>query len=477
MPAHPFLKRLPRHTSAKQWRQIARNPSRFAPRVEDVQAPSTFVGPTAPVISPAERPHLDAVLADPDSDAPRCAYAGLGGPRGEFIRTQLAIARELRAGDVPPVELFDREHHLLTTHTPEWTAPLVEWGAKDAVFRRGFIERLSLSGRSFISLGRTLFDFLPLRGVRLVAVKWYLDELARADHLARLTRLDLSDNRIGPAGLATLLSSPHVGRLTHLNLSANDLDDDSVSSLADLPLRWLDVARNGLTHFDSAVFPALESLDVSGNPMGIKSLVDGTSLRRLNLSDCGIGVNANLKTLGTQLREVDLSFNGLGDTSALPEWNDLHSLSLRGNRLTSFSTQPWPSLRRLDLGVNFLGDGIRLNPENFPLLTSLDLTNVLLTECGLFALLESGIVAKLTSLNLSWNRIGDEGAKMIAANPAVAQLRTLDLSGTRIGIAGAKALLDSLHLARLSELKVNNCERLPTEWRDRLSTVGKPEFV
>ena len=468
MPAHPFLKRLPRYQSAEQWRQIACNPSRFAPRVEDVQSPSPFVGPTTPAFPAQERRLLDAILADPDSDAARCAYAGLGGPRGEFIRTQLAIARELRAGDEPPVELFDREHHLLQSHEREWTEPLAQWGAKDEVFRRGFIERLSLSGRSFISLGRTLFDFLPLRCVRLVAVKWYLDELAKADHLSKLIRLDLSGNRIGPAGLATLMASPHMSRLTRFDLTANDLDDTSISALADMPLRRLNVARNRLSRFDLAPFPTLESLDVSGNPMGPKALVDGTSLRRLNLSGCGIGADANLKLLGGQLRDIDLSFNNLGDTNALPEWNDAHTLSLRGNRLTSFSSRPWPSLRRLDLGANFLGDGIPLNPEYYPSLTSLDLTNVLLTGCGLSALLDSGLVAGLTSLNLSWNRIGDAGVKLLAANPAVAQLRTLDLSGTQIGIAGAKALLASQQLLHLRDLRIGECDGLPDPWRESL---------
>jgi uncharacterized protein (TIGR02996 family) len=466
MPAHPFLKRLPRYQSAEQWRQIARNPSRFAPRAEDVQAPTSFVGPKAPVFSPHERRLLDTVLGNPDSDGPRRAYADLGGPRGEFIRTQLAIARELRAGDVPPVELFVREDQLLKTHESEWTAPLAEWGARDFVFRRGFIERLSLSGRSFISLGRTLFDFLPLRGVRLVAVKWYLDELAKTDHLARLTQLDLSGNRIGSASLATLIASPYSSQFTHLNLAANDLDDVSLSSLAELPLRQLSVAKNRLTRFDTASFPALESLDLSGNPMGPNALVDGKSLRQLNLSGCGIGTN--LKSLGTQLREVDLSFNDLGDGTSLPDWINLHSLSLRGNRLTSFSNGAWPSLRRLDLGVNFLGDEFCLNVDDFPSLTSLDLTNVQLTERGLSTLLESGIVAGLMSLNLSWNRIGDVGVKMLADNSAASQLRTLDLSGTQIGIPGAKALLASAHLSHLREMRIGDCDGLPDSWRESL---------
>lgn len=228
------------------------------------------------------------------------------------------------------------------------------------------------------------------------------------------------------------------------------------------------MARNRLSGFDAAPFSAIESLDLSGNPLGPKALVDGKSFLRLNLSGCGIGANANLKLLGTQLREIDLSFNNLGDCTSLPEWDDLHSLSLRGNRLTCIPSRTWPSLRRLDLGVNFLGDGIRLTRDRFPSLTSLDLTNVLLTDNGLSALLESGIVTGLTSLNLSWNRIGDDAVKLLVANPAVTQLRTLDFSGSQIGIPGAKALLGSPYLSHLRELRINDCDGLPETWQESL---------
>jgi hypothetical protein len=84
------------------------------------------------------------------------------------------------------------------------------WGAKDLIFRRGFVEGMSLSGRSFISLGATLFRLTPLREVRLVAVAPYIGELAACSHLAQLRLLDLSGNGIGAEEIRLLHDSPHL---------------------------------------------------------------------------------------------------------------------------------------------------------------------------------------------------------------------------------------------------------------------------
>jgi hypothetical protein len=148
--------------------------------------------------------------------------------------------------------LDDRERYLLGKHAARWCAPFAPWSARDVVFRRGFAEAMSLAGRAFISLGEGLFRTTPLRDVRLVAVAPFLDELARAPNLAKLDRLDLSGNRIGPAGVRELAGAPHLTRLRALDLSANDLDADAAAALTDSPhlggLRVLRVADNpGLT--------------------------------------------------------------------------------------------------------------------------------------------------------------------------------------------------------------------------------------
>ena len=59
---------------------------------------------------------------------------------------------------------------------------------------------------------------------------------------------------------------------------------------------------------------------------------------------------------------------------------------------------------------------------------------------------------RLTSLNLSKNRIGAEGAKALAASEHLRNLTSLNLSNNRIGAEGATALAESEHLRNLTSL-------------------------
>jgi uncharacterized protein (TIGR02996 family) len=69
---------------------------------------------------------LQAVLAEPDDDAPRLIFADWleerGDPRGAFIRLQCALER---IGPVDParLDLEDEAGDLLHQNEEEWTAP------------------------------------------------------------------------------------------------------------------------------------------------------------------------------------------------------------------------------------------------------------------------------------------------------------------------------------------------------------------
>lgn len=138
-------------------------------------------------MSATEQKLLDAVLAEPGADAPRLRYVEWcdrqGDPRGAFIREQI------RTPDLaPPTAILQSALRFF--------AP---WSARDLVFRRGFVEAMSLAGRAFISLGEPLFRLTPLREVRLVAIVPFLDELTQTAHLAKLHTLDLRGNGISDA--------------------------------------------------------------------------------------------------------------------------------------------------------------------------------------------------------------------------------------------------------------------------------------
>jgi Leucine Rich repeat len=129
---------------------------------------------------------------------------------------------------------------------PTWA----DVGAKDLVERDGRVESVSLSGRAFIALAGPLFDSNPPREVRLVAVKWYVGELAACPHLIHVERLNLTGNRIGPAGMQTLAGSPYL-RPSLLDMTSNDVGPAGVDALITAPwrhhLRNLRLTGNGLT--------------------------------------------------------------------------------------------------------------------------------------------------------------------------------------------------------------------------------------
>jgi uncharacterized protein (TIGR02996 family) len=251
-----FAKRFPRRLTSDpaSLARMAWYPSYRAPHPAELLDPDPFTPPGPPPMSPEERALLDSVLADPDADGPRLRYADWcdrqRDERGEFIRLQIERTRQAGGGR-PPVR-SDRESELLARHHARWCAPFAPWSVRDIVYRRGFAEAMSLAGRAFISISDGLFRTTPLRDVRLVAVAPFLGELARTPNLAKLDRLDLSGNRIGPDGVVELAASQYLTRLRELDLTTNDLDAAAAAALAGSPhllgLRVLRLGNNpGLT--------------------------------------------------------------------------------------------------------------------------------------------------------------------------------------------------------------------------------------
>lgn len=172
----------------ERFRRMARHPSSYAPAAAEVLAAPE------PMHFPDPAPPLRAVLDDPDADAPRLAYADwietTDPERATFIRMQLA--------EQPAAP------------NPSWAEPLRPFGARDLVYRRGFVEEVSLTGRSFISLGEGLFRTAPIRAVRLIAVNFLISELISYPHLAKLRMLDLRGNRLDPRDTAALKSCEYL---------------------------------------------------------------------------------------------------------------------------------------------------------------------------------------------------------------------------------------------------------------------------
>jgi uncharacterized protein (TIGR02996 family) len=174
---------------------------------------------------------LRAIVESPDDDLPRLAYADWleeqgNDDRAEFIRVQLRLAR--MAATAPEREEGQRrERELLETHADEWLKPFRKWLHEPAdiliphrprwEFRRGFLERATLTVEGFGKDGKKLLDAAPVREA------WFPDcegedlaDLGEIETLRRLTALDLAGANYTD-GTDELLYSEHLRGLRRLD--------------------------------------------------------------------------------------------------------------------------------------------------------------------------------------------------------------------------------------------------------------------
>jgi uncharacterized protein (TIGR02996 family) len=169
-----------------------------------------------------EQALYQGVLDAPDDDAPRLVFADWleehGQPeRAEFIRVQIEQERE-------PVlsprwrELEKRSRALLKGRVKQWgrTVKGLFWEPK---FRRGFVESVCITARSFVERAAELFSVHPLRSLRLTVgadVGTGLADRFRSPVLGRLRHLEVG-GVLTPADVAALAESPYASGLTGLD--------------------------------------------------------------------------------------------------------------------------------------------------------------------------------------------------------------------------------------------------------------------
>jgi len=206
------------------------------------------------------------ILARPDEDVPRLAYADWldefgderDRARAELIRIQIEIAsipEALRtSAEVRFLELRTRELALLATHMDDWLAPLrgpgapLQSGEAHAQFRRGFVEIVWLPAGMFVQRAGALFARGPVRELRVTrGVIGEVTELVGGSHFPRLHALDLSDRRLGD-DVARVLARRTNAALRVLRLSGCGLTDAGAALLARGPweLTELDVRHNDI---------------------------------------------------------------------------------------------------------------------------------------------------------------------------------------------------------------------------------------
>jgi uncharacterized protein (TIGR02996 family) len=302
------------------------------------------------------------------------------------------------------------------------------------------------------------------------------------EHLANavfpsLETLDLSQNSLGRAGIASLICAVGLRHVRHLNLQATIYEEDTYAELGDWPEDWplerLDLSSNDMSEQGaiqlgaSPLLRTLRLLYLTGRGIrasGLEQLLKGLpmprleqlALRRCQIGDDGAKLLANCEALA-HLRELDLDTAGLGPEgvaamSSSPHLRALEFLNLSGNVLgpigyRALVTGTVQSRRRRGK--------VPIQANVWPSLTGLDLQQTRPGRSGLETLAGSGLCERLEYLRLSGNRLYAAGVNALTAG-AYRQLRALELHTCAIGDAGIAKLTECAIPGRLVVLNLGN---------------------
>ncbi len=425
---------------------------------------------------PSKEAFLQAVIENPDDDAPRLIYADWleeqgESQRAELIRTQCELARLAEDDEVRRPILQEREWTLLSAHAKEWLAELpvlegIKWDESTPLgklhsvpdFERGFacsiiaenekafqehtasifraapVNRLGFNHRAKnLDLFLSCPELERLRRLGMSAQfhrrrrNWQkcFAQLVNCPRLAQLRELDLWLNKLGDKGVQILIDSPYLTRLTTLDLGSNDVSMAGMRSLSAWP-----------------VHKQLKYINLAGNPIGnvgARELLSWPSLTDLTLSSDDIG----------------------------PEWVS----ALVGSPLLS-------RLRGLSVGGNIGNEGVRLLAD-CP--RPIRLAQLNLSSCNLDftasapSLHQAVWLRELNILDLGNNRIASAGARDLADLASLGhlpKLKVLYLEGAEIDDAGVYALADCPLARQLEELNLSGNQFSKKAWSRLRKRIG-----
>jgi uncharacterized protein (TIGR02996 family) len=203
---------------------LARDLDRFLAtkaRELDVSPPPQVSEPP----SAEEEALLARIVASPGDLRLRLEFAALAERRNDqrarLIRLQLGI------GD----DSTHEAHDLIQSH-PEWTARLVELGARKIKFAGGFPDEITIDAEVLLARGSELLKAAPLRRLHVRTAKGRVAEIVRSPLLATIEALDLDDQGVTDGDVIALAASPHAARLRQLDLRYNPLSATGIESLA-----------------------------------------------------------------------------------------------------------------------------------------------------------------------------------------------------------------------------------------------------
>jgi uncharacterized protein (TIGR02996 family) len=397
---------------------------------------------------------LAAILAHPDEDTPRLAYADWldengdesGRARAEFIRGQIEVAR-LPDGDRRRAALVKRCAELERAH-PEWLAPFHQACASSGVtleFRRGFVGRArgSVDAPAWFAAVARLCPVQELSFLKHATpdpAAWAA--VADCPALVSVRRIDFDMLPIPVA--REFFRSPYLVGLR--SLRSGWTPAESIEAVACGPaaasLRELRVSGgysaappgSGLRVLLSAEWPALEDLRVDRCEVGdagarqLAAECAARGRRRLHVND----------------HHERLSGAGARDAAEAALGGAPGGIAVGRPALREGSVEPPAEARELWLG-GFHGEGdafagwVRntVPPGRFDRLA---ITGCRMNASGAVVLSAWEGLAHLTELDLSGNWIGDLGAFHLAESPYLDRVEAVFVAHNDITKRGKDAL-------------------------------------
>ena len=384
---------------------------------------------------------MQAVLDEPDNDAPRLAFAdGLAAQgnltRAEFIRVQ--IERATLADDHPrQSELEAAEWRLLSEHGLRWLDPPPR-SVILGEYRRGFFEVLGTTASRWLLHRQQFLESgqFPIRVLRLCMIT----QLSQAEVIARLREVHapevIIENEIRDARVAAdtflpaLAQLPELARLSGLEFSSLSEDYGAISTeITDAQLAPF-LATPALHGLESL---GLAECEISAQTLEVLSAPSWSRLRALDFSSASNYVSQ--RTAGPPFSPENLQ-----NFSRSATWQNLHKLRLTCACVPEMSVAQWAGV----LGAGQLRD--------------LDIYGV--DDVAT-------IIEGLTQTPATWQKLRCAGGRMndglplpideaaialLINSPCVANLQVLDLGGTTLSRAGFREICRSPHLTNLREL-------------------------
>jgi uncharacterized protein (TIGR02996 family) len=462
-----------------------------------------------------EQAFMQAVCEAPDDAAPRLVFADWledngQAERAEFIRLQCRRAAMSEWDDYD--SLVEREQELLKKHEKKWIKPAAKF-TRRVEWRRGFVEEMALPAAKFLENAEAIFAATPLLTLRPLQIRPAWNDFIASEHLSRLRVLAMYFSSLGVErtrslgscerlanlhelnvgvnqarrGVEGILRSPHLGNLRRLKLNKNDSGDRLIEPLAEAKrfphLRLLDLLGNGISAEGARQLcrigwlSQLEQLNLAENPIGdagVEALAASgvwSNHRRLDLRECKL-TGASGRHLAacshlSGLRDLHVGTKGgegfVSDLARSPHLHGLRTLDLMQS--DGLSEADADALVRSPMAANLrclrlhalsrAVQKILLTAESLSGLTTLCLMGSRSSPSdGLVGkwIREATHLENLTSLDVSYNQLGNEGLTHLAESPHLARLTYLDVGSNGATKVGFEALANSPHLGRLRKL-------------------------